>query len=125
MPSARSCPHGSMTWKPTRERQEARRTPRTERSGGASWRVRSVAILTAASRPDQVVRLAVLCIEQVGVDGGVEARIVELDGEVVAALVGAFGPDGPDLGPANEDPVRGRAVVGPVGFGDDADAPRL
>src|ERR1700680_3713374 len=45
--------------------------------------------------------------------------------EVVAGLVGALEPGGPDLGTADEDPVGGRVVVGPVGFGDDADVPCL
>jgi hypothetical protein len=94
-------------WKLTWEVGGAKGRPRTERSGGASLRVRSVAVLTAATRPDQVVGLAVLGIEQVGVDGGVEARIVELDREVVAALVGALGPGGPDLGAADEDRWEG------------------
>jgi hypothetical protein len=64
--------------------REAKGRPRTEGSGGASWRVRSVAILTAATRPDQVVGLAVLGIEQVGADGSVEARIVGIDLSFVA-----------------------------------------
>src|SRR5580658_5265886 len=92
-----------LTWR--RGFMEAKRTPRAEGSGGASLRVGSVAVLPAAARPDQIVGLAVLGIEQVGVDGGVEARIVELDREVVAALGGALGPRRADLGAADKDAV--------------------
>jgi hypothetical protein len=66
--------------------------------GGASLPVRSVAVRAAAARPDQVVGLAILGIEQVGVDRSGEARVVELDRKIVTALVGALGPGGADLG---------------------------
>jgi hypothetical protein len=55
--------------------------------------MRSVAILTATARPDQIVRV-VLAVEEVGEDRCVEARIVELDREIVAALSGALWPGG-------------------------------
>src|ERR1700722_6977925 len=93
------------------------------RAGRFCWR-RSVAVLPPTARPDQIVGV-VLAVEEVGEDGSVEAWVIELDGEVVAALVGALGPGGPDLGTADEDPVGGRVVAGPIGFGDDADVPRL
>ena len=51
-----------------------------------------------------------------------EARIVQLDREIIAALAGALRPGGPDLGATDVDPVARRVVVGPVCFGDDADA---
>src|SRR5579871_3008598 len=82
-------------------------------------------VLLAAARPDQAEALAVLVVEQVGEDRVREARIVELEREVVAALVGALRPGGPDLGPTDEHPVAGRVVVGPVGLGNDAHTPRL
>jgi len=41
--------------------------------------------------------LAVLVLEEVGVDGGVEARVVELEAQIVPALVGALAPGGADL----------------------------
>jgi hypothetical protein len=41
-------------------------------------------------------QLRSLVVEKVGVDGNVEARIVQLDREVVAALGRALGPGGPD-----------------------------
>ena len=45
------------------------------------------AVGPTAAGPDQAVALAVLVLEEVGVDGRREARIVELEREVVAALV--------------------------------------
>src|SRR5436305_9283463 len=57
--------------------------------------------------PDERVAIAVLVVEEVGVDGGVEARIVELEAQIVAALVGAFGPGGADLDAADQNPVAG------------------
>src|ERR1700676_2364286 len=81
-----------------------------------------VAVRLAAAGPDEGVAFAVLVVEEVGVDRGVEARVVQLDREIVAALVGALRPGGPDLGPADIDPMAGGVVVGPVGLGDDADA---
>jgi hypothetical protein len=47
----------------------------------------SVAVGLAAARPDEGEALAVLVVEEVGVDRRVEAGIVQLDREVVAALV--------------------------------------
>ena len=61
----------------------------------------SVAVGLAAAGPDQGEGLAVLVVEEVGVDRSVEARIVQLDREIVAALVGALRPGGPDLGAAD------------------------
>jgi len=43
------------------------------------------------------VALALFVVEQVGEDRGGEARIVELEAQIVAALVGALGPGGADL----------------------------
>src|SRR5919107_1219211 len=80
-----------------------------------------LAVLLAAARPDQGVALAIRIIEQVGEDGRREARIVELEGKVVPALVRLLRPGSPDLGAADEDPVAGGVVVGPIGLGDDAD----
>ena len=54
-----------------------------------------------ALRPRDQIRVkafAVLVVEEVGEDWSVEARIVQLDREIVAALVGALRPGGPDLG---------------------------
>ena len=45
-------------------------------------------------RPQQGVAFATLVVEQVGVDRGVEGRIVELERKVVATLFGAFRPGG-------------------------------
>ena len=74
--------------------------------------------------PDQRVAIAVLVVEEVGVDGGVEARIVELEAEIFAALVGAFGPGGADLGAADEDAVA-HAVSGAWSVGGADRMPRL
>jgi hypothetical protein len=57
----------------------------------------SVAIPAARARPDQAVAFAVLVVEEIGENWGVEARIVELEAEIVASLVGALGPGGSDL----------------------------
>ena len=89
--------------------------------GGALRRSGSVAVGLAAAGPDEGVAFAVLVVEEVREDRRVEARIVQLDREIVTALVGALRPGGPDLGAADVDPVAGGVVVGPVGLGDDAD----
>src|SRR5258708_530568 len=89
---------------------------------GRCCRHRSVAVRPAAARPDQAEGLAALVIEEVGVDRRGEARIVQLDREVIAALVGALRPGGADLGAADKDPVAWRVVAGPVGLRNDADA---
>ena len=65
----------------------------------------------AAAGPDQGEGLAVLVVEEVGVDRSVEARIVQLDREVVAAFAGALRPGGADLGAADIDPVAWGVVV--------------
>src|SRR6266481_2744634 len=89
---------------------------------GRCRRYRSVAVRPAAARPDQAEGLAAFVIEEVGVDRRGEARIVELDREVIAALAGALRPGGADLCAANKDPVAWRVVAGPVGLRNDADA---
>src|SRR5258708_33751015 len=99
-----------------------RKTPPGLLPGGQCCRWRSVAVGPAATRPDQAEGLAAFVIEQVGVDRRGEARIVELDREVIAALVGALRPGGADLRAADKDPVAWRVVAGPVGLRNDADA---
>src|SRR4029450_1682845 len=59
---------------------------------GALVGVGVLAVLLAAARPDQGVALAIRIIEQVGEDGRVEARIVELEGAGVPALVRLLRP---------------------------------
>src|SRR5712692_10918907 len=83
---------------------------RAGRCGGSGL----VAVRLAAAGPDQGGGLAVLVVEEVGVDRSVEARIVQLDREIIATLAGALRPGGPDLGAADVDPVARRVVVGPV-----------
>src|SRR5262249_9433324 len=79
-----------------------------------------VAVRLTAARPNEGEGFAVL--DEVGVDRYREARIVELDREIVAALVGALRPRGPDLGTADIDPMAGGVVARAVSLGDDADA---
>ena len=55
-------------------------------------------------------------------DGSVEARIVQLEAQVVAALVGALGPGGADLNSADQHAVAGGVVAGGAKVGDDAHA---
>src|SRR5262249_35647968 len=99
----------------------AARKPRPAVRAGACCRSGSVAVLLAAAGPDEGESLAIV-LDQVGVDRNGEARIVQLDREIVAALAGALRPGGPDLGAANIDPVARGVVAGPVGLGDNADA---
>jgi hypothetical protein len=98
------------------------KTPPGLLRAGRCGRCRSVAVRPAAARPDEAEGFAAFVIEEVGVDRRGEARIVELDREVIAALIGALRPGGADLGFAREDPVAWRVVAGPVGLGNDADA---
>src|ERR1700720_4539628 len=99
--------------------------PRPVFPGGARWWAGSLAVLLAAAGPGEGEGLAFGVVEQVGVDRSGETWIVQLDREIVAALVGALRPGGSDLGAADKDPMAGGVVVGPVGLGDDADALRL
>src|SRR5579871_1714385 len=65
-----------------RGHSDARESP-ARRPGGA-FVVRSVAVGLAAARPDEGEALAVLVVEEVGVNRRVETRVVQLDREVVA-----------------------------------------
>ena len=97
------------------------RKPRPGCRAGRCSGVGSVAVLPAGARPDEGVAFAVLVVEEVGVDRRVEARIVQLDREIVALLRGVLRPRGADSGAADEDPMTWRVFVGPVGLGGDAD----
>ena len=79
-----------------RARTHARESPAP--SPGGALPCGLVAVGLAAARPNEGEALAVLVVEEVGVNRRVEAGIVQLDREVVAALVRALGPGGPDLG---------------------------
>src|SRR5262249_1724208 len=92
------------------------RKPARIAPGGRSRRCRSVAVGPAAARPDQAEGLATFVIEKVGVDRRGEARIVELNRAVIAALARALRRGRTDLGTAARDPVGWRAVAGPVGL---------
>ena len=76
--------------------ERAAQRPRPVHPGGACCRSGSLAILLAAAGPDEVEGLAVL--DKVGVDRDGEARIVQLDREIIAAFAGALRPGGSDLG---------------------------
>jgi hypothetical protein len=56
--------------------------------------IREVAVLLATTRPDEGEGFAAFVVEEVGVDRSGEARIVELDREIVATLAGALRPGG-------------------------------
>jgi hypothetical protein len=47
-------------------------------------------------------------------------RTVDLDREILAALLGALRPGGADLGAVDIDPMARCVVIGLVGLGDDA-----
>ncbi len=83
------------------------------------WR-RSLAIRLAAARPDQAVILAIVVGEEVCVDRGDEARIVELDREIVATFLALLAPGGTDFSAADEDPVGGCVFACLFALGDDA-----
>ena len=84
-----------------------------------------LAFAATRARPDEAVSVTFLIVEEIGEDGSIEARVIELEAQVVATLVGALGPGGADVGPADEDPMAGSVVSGCAGFGDDADAAGL
>lgn len=97
-----------------------RRKPRpADRTGPGAALL--VAVL-ARPRPQKGVALAGFVIEQVRVDRRVERGVVELEREVVAALLGTLRPSCPDLRPTHVDAVAGSVIVGSVGLGDDTDA---
>ena len=57
----------------------------------------SVAAAAVWSRPDEVVTLSVLVFDEVGVDRSSEARIVELETQVVRSLTGLLVPGSADF----------------------------
>jgi hypothetical protein len=80
-------------------------------NGPAWWRGRGEASIPVRPGPDQLEAFLALHLDQGGVDRGREARIVELDREVVAAaLLRVLLPGGTELDCAREDPEV-RALV--------------
>jgi hypothetical protein len=75
-------------------RAQTTRKPRPVVPDGAFCRSGSVAVLLATTRPDEGEGFAAFVVEEVGVDRSGEARIVELDREIVATLAGALRPSG-------------------------------
>ena len=51
----------------------------------------------AATGPDEGVAIAAVIVEEVGVDRCAEARVIQLDRDIVAPLGRTFGPPCPDL----------------------------
>jgi len=98
---------------------DSRKQPRPM-SGGA-LEAGSVGVGLPAAGPDEREALAVLVVEEVGVDRSVEARIVQLDREVVAAFAGTLGPGGADLGSADKGAVGRGVLAAAARFGNEAD----
>ena len=65
-------------------------------AGRGSWRL-LLAVLLAAAGPDKGVALAAFIVEEVGVDRRAEARIIQLDRDIIPPFGGAFGPSGPQI----------------------------
>jgi hypothetical protein len=76
------------------EFQWERQSPRPEVRAGRRGGFGSVSVLPAGARPYEGVAVALLVIEEVGVNRRVERGIIQLDGEVVAALGGPLRPGG-------------------------------
>jgi hypothetical protein len=91
--------------------------PRPADRTGLCGKRPSVAVRLAAG-PDEGEGLGIFVVEEVGVNRSVEARIVELDREIIAALAGALRPGGSDLGATDVDPVARCVLVGLVSLGD-------
>src|ERR1700694_1548036 len=93
--------------------------------GGALLSFGSVAV---AARPDEGIAVTAFRRDQRGEDRRREARIVELDREVVAARARGLLPGRAELGRAGEDAVIGSLVVlllGPRDLGLDVERERL
>src|ERR1700687_601658 len=92
--------------------------------GDTGWGLPDQVLLAALPRPrpEQGVAFPTLVVEKVRVDRCIEGGIVELEGKIVAAFLGALRPCGADLGPTHIDAVARSVVVGAAGFCDDADA---
>src|SRR3546814_50227 len=79
----------------------------------------SLAVAAAVrAGPDEAEAFAFLVVEEVGVDRGVEAGIIELQAQIGAPLVGGLGPGGADLGAADEDAVAGGVQIGRASCGE-------
>lgn len=75
-----------------------------------------LAFAATRARPDEAVAVTVLVVKEVSEDRGVEARVIELEAEIVATLVGALGPCGADFGSTDENPVAGSVCRQRRGF---------
>src|SRR5262245_55810388 len=118
----RVCTRASWSARCARVRTRRRSAPPGD-PGGTCCARGLLAVLLATTRPDEVEGVAVC--HEIGVDRDGEARIVQLDREKVAAFARALRPGGSDLGAADIDPMAGGVLAGPIGLGDEADAPGL
>lgn len=75
--------------------------------------------------PGQRVFLAILVVEELGADRGVEARIAELPAQIPTALVRAFRPGGADFRAADQHTMAERVLDGGAQVGDDHDFQRV
>jgi hypothetical protein len=97
------------------------KTPPGEPSG-VSYRLFEHRLLGPA--PVSAEALAVLVLDQDGVDGTLQTRKVEGEAEIIAVVVGGLGPGLTDLRTPDKDAVAGRLgiAVGIAGLLDDANA---
>ncbi len=56
-----------------------------------------LAVLLAATGPDQGVALAAFIVEEVGVDRRAEAWVIQLDRDIIAPFGGTLGPASTEL----------------------------
>jgi len=70
-----------------------RKKPRPIASGGVCRELSSIAVL-ARARPEQRIAFAAFIVEKVRIDRRIERGIVELEREIIAALLGALRPGG-------------------------------
>ena len=78
-------------------RQFSKHSPARHRRAGFIWFL--LPVLLAAARPDEAVALAAFIVEEVGVNRCTEARVIQLDRDIIAPLGGAPRPSSPDLSP--------------------------
>jgi hypothetical protein len=96
-----------------------KKPPGSLRAGCVAWRS-SVALAAIGTGPDEAAGLGAFGADEVGEDRRVEARVVELDREVVAALGRALRPPRAYPHLLDIDAVARRVFVGPA-HGNDAD----
>ena len=83
-------------------------------------RLGSIAPAVVRAGPDERVCVAFFVLEEVGVDGRIEAWVVELEAQVLTVLVRLLRPGGANLGTTNQYAVAGSVFTAGAGVGDDA-----